>query len=179
MAGGSSSGRELAREGASPGPMPDSCVCSLAVVRRFKRHLPEHPKLRQSCHRLNSQPIWGGWRSFRWQCPLGHFTTKHGRTSMSAETLNVGENHQIQEQDELVSFFRNLQRPNEAQSWQQRAIDGQTHPNPVAEEWRELKKKKLYDQRYFGRDSVKTLSIFEFTVKIAWIGAIAWFAKTL
>ena len=120
MAGGSSSGRELTREGASPGPMPDTCVSSLAVVRRFKRHLPEHPKLRQSCHRLSSQPIRGSWRSFRWQC---YFTTKHGRTSMSAETLNVGENHQIQEQDELVSFFRNLQRPNEAQSWRQRAID--------------------------------------------------------
>ena len=38
----------------------------------------------------------------------GRFTTEHGWTSMSAETLNVGENHPFQEQDRLVSFFRNL-----------------------------------------------------------------------
>ena len=38
---------------------------------------------------------------------------------MSAETLNVGKNHQIQEENELVSFFRNLQRPKAALSWGQ------------------------------------------------------------
>ena len=62
---------------------------------------------------------------------------------MSAETLNVGENHQIQEQDELVSFFRNPQRPNEAQSWGQRAIDWpktSESSRPLSEEKREFKK---------------------------------------
>ena len=92
MAGGSSSGRELIREGASPGPTT-WLVCVLLGLDSwrprcspFQRHLPEHPKLRQSCHWLNSQPIWGGWRNFRWECPPGRFTTEHGRTSMSAGT---------------------------------------------------------------------------------------------
>ena len=58
----------------------------------------------------------GRLEAFRWECDFGRFPTEHGWTAMSAETLNVGENYQNQEQDELVSFFQNLQRPKVAQS---------------------------------------------------------------
>ena len=54
--------------------------------------------------------------------------------SMSEETLKVGENHQIQEQNELVSFFRNPKdqtKLNHDGRGDRLAIK---HPNPVAEE---------------------------------------------
>ena len=132
-------GRALTRGDASPGPTSwPMCVllgCEShggPLVRRFKRHLPE-PKLGQSwLDRLNSQPMWGGWRPSD-RNVLWAFHHR-ARTSMSAETLNIGNNHQIQEQNELVSSFRNLQvqRPKAAQSWGQGAINWQKkHPNPA------------------------------------------------
>ena len=53
-------------------------------------------------------------------------------------------------------FFRKPQRPNEAQSLRHRAIDW---PKNIRIQWQKnsLHSKKLrYNQRYFGRDSVKT-----------------------
>ena len=57
------------------------------------------------------------------------------RTSMSGETLYVGENHQTQEQNEAVSFFRNPKDQTKLNhDGRGRYRLAEKHPNPVAEE---------------------------------------------